>query len=133
MSMALGSNSRRTAEPNITPLIDVSLVLLIIFRLITPSVSTGLNTLMPQPPDKTSAVPREGVVITVLKNQTLRLNDEHLALSDLDQRLLGLFRNAANRVIFVRGEKAPDCGQVAEVIDIARAAGLDRVALKTEP
>jgi len=75
----------------------------------------------------------EDIVITVLKNQTVRLNDEHLALPDLDQRLLGLFRNAANRVIFVRGEKAPDCGQVAEVIDIARAAGLDRVALKTEP
>jgi len=51
----------------------------------------------------------------------------------LIQRLLGLFRNAANRVIFVRGEKDLDFGQVAEVIDIARAAGLDRVALITEP
>ena len=54
----------------------------------------------------------------------MRLNDELVALSDLDQRLLGLFRNAANRVIFVRGEKDLDFGQVAEVIDIARAAGL---------
>jgi len=51
----------------------------------------------------------------------------------LIQRLLGLFRNAANRVIFVRGEKDLDFGQVAEVIDIASAAGLDRVALITEP
>jgi len=61
----------------------------------------------------------------------VRLNDELVALSDLDQRLLGLFRNAANRVIFVRGEKDLDFGQVAEVIDIARAAGLER--LMTEP
>ena len=73
----------------------------------------------------------EDIVITVLKNQTVRLNDELVARSDLDQRLLGLFRNAANRVIFVRDEKDLDFGQVAEVIDIARAAGLER--LMTEP
>ena len=52
----------------------------------------------------------EDIVITVLKNQTVRLKDELVALSDLDQRLLGLFRNAANRVIFVRGEKDLDFG-----------------------
>jgi len=65
----------------------------------------------------------------VLGNRTVRLNQEAVALEDLDARLKGVFKNAPNHVIFVRAEKELDFQYIAEVIDIAKGAGLERVAL----
>lgn len=126
MSMTL---SGRKAEMNVTPLIDVLLVLIIIFLLVTPTLSTGLKAHIPQNRDETLVPPTDDVVISVLGNGTVRLNQETVAVADLGERLKALFRNAADHVIFVRGEKDLDYNYVAEVIDIAKGAGLDRVAL----
>ena len=72
------------------------------------------------------------IVYTVGADRTVRLNQELVLLADLHDRLLGLFRNHTNHVIFVRGEKTLEFQQIAEVIDIARGVGLDRVALMTQ-
>jgi len=132
MSTSPGGSSQRQAEMNVTPLIDILLVLLIIFMVITPSLSTGLDTLVPQPSDQKPSSPRDDTVITVLADGTVRLNQEIIAVSDLGERLKATFKNAAHHVIFLRGAGDLDFQQVAEVIDIAKGAGLDRVALITK-
>jgi len=133
--MSLGSNGRRRAEINVTPMIDVLLVLIIIFMVIAPLPSTGLHALLPQAAsqDPPSAEPlSHDIVITVCADLSVRLNQEPVLLEDLHNRLLGLFRNHPNHVIFVRGEKGLEFQPIAQVIDIARGVGLDHVALMTQ-
>ena len=124
----------RKAQINMTPMIDVLLVLIIIFMVITPVTQTGLRALVPQPaPDNPEqSPPAQDIVITVRPDGTVRLNQEPVNVTDLRRRLTLLVRTATDRVIFVRGEKGLEFRAVAEVIDIANGAGFNRVALMTE-
>jgi len=99
--------------------------------LITPTAPNGLKALVPQeqPPDQKPPPRSQDIVITVHRDRTIQLNQEAVELASLEDRLKFLFKNAANHVVFVRGDKDLDFGQIAEVIDIARGAGLERVAL----
>lgn len=130
MAMSMGD---RKAEMNVTPMIDVLLVLIIIFLLVTPTLSTGLNAHVPQnPDDKSAPPPMDDIVISVLGNGSVRINQETVALENLQERLKEIFKNAANHVIFVRCPRDLEFDQVAHVIDLAKGAGLDRVALMTQ-
>jgi biopolymer transport protein TolR len=134
MSLGGGSKSPRRAEINVTPMIDVLLVLIIIFMVIQPSSSLGLNARIPQPPDEkaSSTAPPTDVVITVEGNKRVRLNQEPLAIADLGIRLRTLFAGADSRVIFIRADKGLNFEEVAAVIDIVKGAGLNRTALMTQ-
>ncbi|MEO8050896.1 MAG: biopolymer transporter ExbD [Acidobacteriota bacterium] len=129
MAMSVGGNSHQKAEMNVTPLIDVLLVLIIIFLLVAPQLSHGLKTSAPDASDQKASTPRDDIVLTVVGDGTVLLNQESVALEDLQGRLKDLFKNAADHVIFVRAEKDLDFQQIAEVIDITKGAGLERVAL----
>jgi biopolymer transport protein ExbD len=98
---------------------------------VTPTV---LRTLVPQPAPvgREQPPPARDIVITVRRDGTVRLNQEPVKVTELRQRLTLLFRTATGHVIFVRGEKGLELRAVAEVIDIANGAGLNRVALMTE-
>ncbi len=129
MAMSLGG---RKAEMNVTPMIDVLLVLIIIFLVVT-THTTGLRANIPQNPDsKSSPPPMDDIVISIVGNGTVRINQEIVALVDLQDRLKEIFKNAANHVIFVRCPKDLEYSYVANVIDLAKGAGLDRVALMTQ-
>ena len=119
---------------NVTPLIDVLLVLIIIFMTILPSNSIGLNARLPQQSDQDApSAPVQDVVITVHGDKTVRLNQEApLALEDLGKRLASVFGGATSRVIFIRAEKNLEFQQIAEVIDIVKGAGLNQIALMTQ-
>ncbi len=129
MATSVGGNSHQKAEMNVTPLIDVLLVLIIIFLLVVPQLSHGLKTSAPDASDQKTSTPRDDIVLTVVGDRTVLLNQESVALEDLQGRLKDLFKNAADHVIFVRAEKDLNFQQIAEVIDIAKGAGLERVAL----
>jgi biopolymer transport protein ExbD len=122
------------AQIDITPMIDILLVLIVIFMVITPLKQGGLWTILPQPapPGSQPERPASAIVLTVLTDGTVRLNQEPVDRAHLGTRLAGLFRAAPDHVIFVRGEKGIEFRPVAEVIDIANGAGLNRVALMTE-
>ena len=133
MAMACGGRKGQKAEINMTPMIDVLLVLIIIFMVITPVTRRGLEALVPQAAaaDAGVAAPEHAIVISVGGGHVVRLNAEAMDLETLRARLAVLFRNRAAEVVFVRGEKGLEFQQVAEVIDVAKGAGVERVGLMT--
>ena len=122
------------AQINMTPMIDILLVLIIIFMVITPLEPTGLRTLVPQPApaSQVERQPAHDIVVSVLADGTVRLNQEPVEVAELQERLTRIFRTATDHVLFVRGDKEVEFGAVARVVDIANGAGLNRVALMTE-
>jgi biopolymer transport protein ExbD len=133
MGMSLGSGNGPRANINMTPMIDVLLVLIIIFMVIAPTKSRGLKALVPQQSDSGPAPTTESddVVVTVNGNHTVSINRETVRIEELSGRLQRLFVHHPGHPLFVRGGKTLEFQQVAEVIDIARGVGLERIALMT--
>ncbi len=130
--MAVGDGGRSKADINMTPMIDVLLVLIIIFMVITPLTPSGLRALLPQPPaDQAQQVPVKDIVVTVEWDGTVLLNADRVELAALPDRLKRIFQAQGDAVLFVRGDKRLEFRQIASVIDVAKGAGLQRVALMT--
>jgi len=135
MAMAVGGSGGIRPDINVTPLIDVLLVLLIIFMVITPLTPHGLNTLVPQPPPPNQPPPPPNqdpnVVIEVMKDQSLQINSQPVAEKDLTARLEDIVKTRATKVVFVKGDPDVDYRYVAQAIDDAKGAGLDKVGIMT--
>ena len=134
MSMAVGGSGSVKSDINMTPMIDVLLVLIIIFMVITPLTPKGLEALVPQPPppnSKPNLSDQRTVVITIDAKHNLAINSEATDESHLGSRLEEIFKTRAERVVFVKGDPTLDFMWVAKAIDIAHGAGIDKVGLMT--
>ncbi|PYV34074.1 MAG: biopolymer transporter ExbD [Acidobacteria bacterium] len=135
MAMALGDKGPMV-EMNVTPLIDVLLVLIITFMVITPLTPSGLDALVPQPdpnakPDE--QVLARTVVITIDRGRNIKINQgEPVDIRDLGNRLDDIFKNRNERIIFVKGDDSLEFITVARVIDVAKGVGIDKIGLVTE-
>ena len=135
MGMAVGGQGGPKSDINMTPMIDVLLVLIIIFMVITPLTPKGLEALVPQPPppnSKPTLADERTVVIVIDKNHNFKINQEDTTEDKLGARLEEIFKTRAERVVFVKGDPDLEFQWVAQAIDIAHGAGIDKVGLMTE-
>jgi biopolymer transport protein TolR len=134
MGMAVGEQKGVVSDPNIVPLIDVLLVLIIIFMVITPRTPTGLKTLVPQPPppnQKQQQPDNKTIVVSVLPGGKLMINQDSTTWDALGPRLFDIFKQRADRIAFVKGDDNVEFADVARAIDIMRGSGIDHVGLIT--
>ena len=139
MAMAMGGSGGPSANINVTPLIDVLLVLLIIFMVITPLEPKGLEALVPPPPKdpQSQVTPTDRTIVVQViwaranERPKLKINQDDVSWADLQTKLEDIFKTRAERVMFVKGDSDVPFLEVAQVIDIAHAAQVDKVGLIT--
>lgn len=130
-----GSKKGAIGEINVTPLIDVLLVLLIIFMVIVPNIPNGLDALVPQPNKDKKVDPNvlnRTVVISIEANRAVKINQDQVDIRNLGDRLEDIFKTRNDRVIFVKGDPSLPFAAVAQIIDIAHGAAIDKIGLITK-
>jgi biopolymer transport protein TolR len=135
MGMEVGQKGTSVSSPNVVPLIDILLVLIIIFMVITPLTPKGLEALVPQPAPpnekQQTQIEQKTIVVQVLEDGKLKINEEDATWETLGPRLSDVFKQRAEKVAFVKGDDTVRFADVARAIDIMRNSGIDKVGLIT--
>jgi biopolymer transport protein TolR len=137
MGMGGGNTGGAVSDINVTPLIDVLLVLLIIFMVIVPVTPKGLDTLVPQPPKDHKEQPENDrtIVVQVLSNggaaPSYKINQDEFPKASIEPKLVEIFSTRSEKVMFIKGDKDLDFNKVAEMIDAGHQAGVDNIGLIT--
>jgi len=121
------------ADINVTPLVDVMLVLLIIFMVTAPMLSMGIDVNLPRVKSKTVDLAEEQLILSINENKEIFLNKTRMSLQDLNTKLAAIFEQRVDREIFLRADKNVSYGFVVEVMSEIRKAGVDKLGMITEP
>ena len=136
MSMSVGSANvgEYKSDINITPLVDVVLVLLIIFMVITPLLQMGYDVKVPpkNPPQTEGPPPTDLIIVSLTPDNKLYLNKDEVNVQTLSLRLTEILKNRANKTVFFSGDDAANYGEVIRVMDLARSAGAKSIGIVLE-
>jgi biopolymer transport protein TolR len=125
--------NRLVSEINVTPLVDVILVLLIIFMVTAPMLQMGIDVNLPRVKSKSVDVNEEKLVLTINKQEDIFINNYKTTLPELGAKLENIFKSRIEREVFMRADKEVPYGFVIQVMSEVRKAGVDKLGMITEP
>ena len=135
MSMSLGSGGGQSANINVTPLIDVLLVLLIIFMVITPMLQKGISVDMAKvnnPTPMQDADKEDALLVSVMRDGTVYFGSDKVVVDSLTGKVKDRLTNRTNKMVYVKADARAHFGNVVQVVDAVRSAGVDDLGLLTE-
>jgi biopolymer transport protein TolR len=127
------SENRPMADINVTPLVDVVLVLLIIFMVTAPMLQMGIDVNLPRVKAKSIDVAEEKLILTITPAKEIFINKNKIPMRDLRTKLESIFTSRTDREVFMRADKTIPYGFVVEVMSEIRKAGVDKLGMITEP
>lgn len=135
MSMHIGGDNKGPmVDMNVTPLIDVLLVLIITFMVVTNLTPKGLDAIAPQSRQneaKSQEVDTHTIVVSVDTGNRVKINETQVDINALGAQLDDIFKTRNERIIFIKGDSTLKFGEVARVIDIAKGVNIDKIGLIT--
>ena len=136
MAMGGGSTGGAVSDMNVTPLIDVLLVLLIIFMVIQPTTPKGLDTLVPQPPkDKNQPQPNDRTIVVQVLNTgavpTYKINEQTFPRDQMASELTKIFETRQEKVMFIKGDPGLNFGSIADAVGFGKQADVTNIAIIT--
>ena len=135
MSMHVGGDKKGPmVDMNVTPLIDVLLVLIITFMVVTNLTPSGLDAIAPQsrPPTKDQEIDTHTIVVSIDAAKNIKINQSAVDIRRLGQQLDDIFKTRNERIIFIKGDPTLAFGEVARVIDVAKGVNIDKIGLITK-
>ena len=142
MGMNLGgsnsTNGRRASQPtlseiNVTPMVDVMLVLLIVFMVSAPLMQQGVQVELPRTSGQTLDEQQEPLILVITKNRGIHINKNDIAFSELRAKLDAIFHSKSSKEIFIQADQGVNYGFVAQVMAEVKRAGVTKVGLVTDP
>ena len=125
-------NDSLMSDINVTPFVDVMLVLLIIFMVTAPMMVQGVSVALPETQQAdTLSAEEEQLVITIDTNNVIRINDYEVGIDSLKEKLEKIFENRSSRDVFLRADKSISYGQVVEVMAVIKGAGVEKLGMVT--
>lgn len=136
--MGAGPTSNRSSrmvlsEINVTPLVDVMLVLLIIFMITAPMMNQGLDVELPETKNTGVTTHEDAFILIIGKDRSIKAGDAAMKMDQLQQKLKAIFSTRKNKQIYIQADRAVDYGTVAEAMGEIRAAGIFQIGLITIP
>jgi biopolymer transport protein TolR len=128
-----GNDNGLMADINVTPLVDVMLVLLIIFMVTAPMMTQGVDVDLPQTTSEPLTSEKENLIITVNKDGEIFINDFKIGIEGLREKLFAILDGRAEREVYFRADKAVAYGIVAQIMAEIKAAGVEKLGMVTEP
>ena len=128
-----GSKDSMLSEINITPFVDVMLVLLVIFMVTTPMMQQGIEVNLPETASSGVSTYEDSFILVIHKNGQIRAGSANLPIRSLRQKLIAIFKTRTNKQVYIQADRSVDYGVVAEVIGEVKAAGIANIGLVTLP